>query len=81
MLKITSSTGVNIRGSEIGVVTDKCLISGVSVRGGDGGQAGSAAFAGGGCGSRQSGAAQPAGGGEEVGALTSQVTCAGLMAV
>lgn len=34
---------------------------------GDGGKVGSAAFAGGGSRSRQSGAAQPAGGGEEVG--------------
>lgn len=38
---------------------------------GDGGKAGSAAFAGGGSRSRQGGTAQPAGGGEEVGALTS----------
>lgn len=37
------------------------------VRRGDGGQAGPAALAGGGSRSRQSGAAQPAGGGEEVG--------------
>lgn len=42
----------------------------LTVCGGDGGKAGSAAFAGGGSGSRQSGAAQPAGGGEEVGGLT-----------
>lgn len=33
----------------------------------DGGQVGPVAFTGGGCRSRQSGAAQPAGGGEEVG--------------
>lgn len=38
---------------------------------GDGGKAGSAALAGGGSRSRQGGTAQPAGGGEEVGALTS----------
>lgn len=39
----------------------------VTVCSGDGGQVGSAALAGGGSRSRQSGAAEPAGGGEEVG--------------
>ena len=47
----------------------------VAVCGGDGGKVGPAAFAGGGSRSRQSGAAQPAGGGEEVGAVTSPVAC------
>lgn len=52
-----------------------CYCLCVAACGGDGGKVGPAAFAGGGSRSRQSGAAQPARGGEEVGGLTSPVAC------